>query len=343
MASVKKMISRMLDSATTPEVMSLEAQPADAPATVDMALRLACASGNARRIEECLKRGVSLDMEDRDGDRPLQLAAIGGHLEAVQLLLGAKAAPDDTKAGRQTALQIAVERDNGRMVNALLEAGASPNGSVQKTSASSSGTLVELAIAKPVCLDLLLKAKASPDDDGASQPPIVIAGIMGYARTVELLLAAGAKRENLGAKGETRAVAAIATWLLKLETKPAYEDTHTVQSRLRCLRLLVKADEEKLRAKDEELRVNYLNLLLQACKDGAPQMAEVLLQAGTDPNGMHYYKQSTEKSKSLPPPPLIRAVQNKNLGCVKVLLEHGADPAIRANDKTPLEEVCTQS
>ena len=64
----------------TPEVESLDAAPLDVhPANVAASpLLLLAIRGDAKGLRGCLSSGASLDAVDRDGDSPLQLAAMGG-------------------------------------------------------------------------------------------------------------------------------------------------------------------------------------------------------------------------------------------------------------------------
>merc|ERR1719469_930659 len=63
----------------TPEIEALDAAPLDAlPST----LHLLATRGDAKALQDCLSRGASVDEVDCDGDSPLQLATMGGHLEA---------------------------------------------------------------------------------------------------------------------------------------------------------------------------------------------------------------------------------------------------------------------
>lgn len=56
-----------------------------------MSLHEAASVGDVASIRALLQYGFSPDATDADGDTPLHLAAAGGHVQAIQCLLGAGA------------------------------------------------------------------------------------------------------------------------------------------------------------------------------------------------------------------------------------------------------------
>lgn len=89
----------------------------------------AAREGDHRRAQALLEAGVRVDVHDRDGRRPLTLAAERGHVEAMRVLVQAGAPLDMRDAGKTpwTALMHALHADRAGAALALLEWGADPD------------------------------------------------------------------------------------------------------------------------------------------------------------------------------------------------------------------------
>ena len=175
----------------------------------------------------------------------------------------------------------------------------------------------------------LLKAKASPDGTGeevrgkTQKSPLLIAMTMGLSKSFKLLLAAGATRGKLGV-GDSGVV--IFELLMNCEGTELHDRLHERQHE--CLELLLKVDVAELRGK------NLCSVLIVACQKGCPRMAETLLRCGVpaDVPVDISFRGSLDH-------PLMFAVKNQDLQCVKLLLEHRADPRRRSrlsSRNTPL-------
>ena len=95
-----------------------------------IALSKAAEKGDIVRVRALIKQGIDVDGKDQnDGflphDRPLALAAAGGHLAVVEALLEAGAKPDRCCCSCVTALHRAITGKHRAVVRRLLEAGAS--------------------------------------------------------------------------------------------------------------------------------------------------------------------------------------------------------------------------
>jgi len=84
----------------------------------------AAREGDVATLSSHLAAGADVDALDRHGQSALMLAALGGHLGAVQLLIRAGAALDTTAKYRLSALMLAVLRGHEPVARALAAAGA---------------------------------------------------------------------------------------------------------------------------------------------------------------------------------------------------------------------------
>ena len=96
--------------------------------TDDLNIHAASQSGDVARVEDILAAGeADVDEVDQEGATPLMMAAIGGHLEVVNLLLrlGADVNLQD-KVNGWTAVMQATFYAHKPVISALLAAGANP-------------------------------------------------------------------------------------------------------------------------------------------------------------------------------------------------------------------------
>jgi len=94
---------------------------------VESELIRACLNGHVQAVAILLEYGANLDVRDRDGRCPLQVAASAGYVDAVEFLVecGADVGARDVRGN--TPLHRAAAEDRGDVVWALLERGADPN------------------------------------------------------------------------------------------------------------------------------------------------------------------------------------------------------------------------
>lgn len=85
----------------------------------------AAKQGNLAVVEQCLKKGISVDALDKDGQTPLMWSAVMNHLDVVKLLVdsGANVNIGRNKDG-ETALMFASFKGHKEVVQYLTEKGA---------------------------------------------------------------------------------------------------------------------------------------------------------------------------------------------------------------------------
>ena len=195
---------------------------------------------------------------------------------------------------------------------------------------------------QPDCLKLLLDAKASPDgtdERGAfySQKthdliPVRRAILCSAVDCLDYLLVHGARRDKEACGGEQSAVEFAARCLLHNElnwrNKPGQGD-EDLNQRVDILSMLLASDE---RLGDEQplsldAAEEYTTLLSNMCAMGSAMAAQaVLLHSRVDPDA----------SVAGELPPLLQACNHRNVGCVRALLECGANPALTHGNKSAM-------
>ena len=121
-----------------------------------------------------------------------------------------------------TPLLVAVIRNNPAMVEALLKAGAHPNGGPDRAPIHEAMKAENLMTAR-----LLLKAGADPNGRSGGEPALFEAALLGDVRGIGLLLDAGANIEEADELGNTTALTAasadqweVVLFLLERGAKP---------------------------------------------------------------------------------------------------------------------------
>jgi ankyrin repeat protein len=90
----------------------------------ETALHLAAGGGHLETVTVLVKKGASLDLQDREGETPLIRAVLQDKIETAAYLLGRGADPAKKNTDGKTALDIAKEHKNKELINLLLRAGA---------------------------------------------------------------------------------------------------------------------------------------------------------------------------------------------------------------------------
>ena len=96
---------------------------AQTQAVITMAMDLA-RRGEVAELEELVRRGLPVDVQDPDGNTMLMLAAYRGHVEAVRALIALGADVDLRNARDQAPIAGALFKGEDRVVMELKAAGA---------------------------------------------------------------------------------------------------------------------------------------------------------------------------------------------------------------------------
>jgi len=260
----------------------------------------AARAGDFREVERRLQLGAALDARTEPGGQtPLHLAASGGHLEALRLLLGAGAAVDAVDGSGNTALAAAASEGSTGAVRLLLNAGACPDGDRDRRWSP----LAEVAFGSgsTEVADALLDAGADPDlAPWPGGQPVNLAVHRENFDVARLLLQRGATPSLFAACG--------------LGEQPLVE---------RMLAAAVPVD---------ELAEPGGTPLHAAAMYGHAEIAEMLIRAGADVD-VNY-----EVDPCYSATPLHVAGLFGHLGVVRTLLAHGANTALLdSEEETPLQ------
>jgi uncharacterized protein len=146
----------------------------------------------------------------RDGVTPLMVAAEGGFVQLVQVLLDAGADVSAVDDEDSTALQYAVREGHLTLVQVLVQHGANPNEEVVDKADKKHNLLLDAIQGNDVDLSVLLVNRGAnvsvSDDDGVSA--LIQAAYLGHDTVVQALLAHGADIAHVNNEGITALVAA---------------------------------------------------------------------------------------------------------------------------------------
>ena len=279
-------------------------------------------------------KGVSIEALDEKGHSPLQLAAMNGHTDIVDLLLS-KGAPIEHVVGGETPLQYATQKGFTGVVELLLKQGAS----TEAVAYSSHHTPLHYAAihGHTGIVELLLKQGASTKAkvQPSHHTPLHYAAEHGHTGIVELLLKKGASTEakvqpshytslHYAAK---RGHTGIVELLLKQGASTGPQDNRD-RTPLQAAALYGHTDVIDLFLSTPALiRAKGGFLLCSAAGSGSIGIVEHLLKRGVSVNAMDHDHTT----------PLDNAVVMGNTSVVELLLEKGASVnVVGINHRTPL-------
>ncbi|MBV9503715.1 MAG: ankyrin repeat domain-containing protein [Acidobacteriia bacterium] len=286
----------------------------------------AAQNGNAALIEMLLSAGANANAVTGEGEAALHAASKSGNAEAVHVLLahGAKVDARETWRG-QTALMWAAAANRAAVVRLLLESGADPNARStmwppEAIKRPKNGNVVSdrpkggltplLYAAREGALQsaqALLKAGADPnlaEPDGIT--PLITALMNAHYDVAALLLDAGADSNLADRYGRAPLYTAI--------------DMHTLEA---SVTRPAPHENDRLTALD------VAGMLLARGANANARLAEPLPGRGLSDDPDAVLRDGTT--------PFLRAARTGDLAAMRLLLEHGADPAITtANGTTAL-------
>ena len=274
-------------------------------------LLLACQNGSVELVEMLLETGADVEARPESGETPLMAASRSGSIGAVRSLLGHGAAVDAVGTdSAQTALMWAAAAGHADVARRLIDRGARPD------LASKEGfTALHLA-ARQGSLDTvstLLEADAQVDAEaGDGSRALLVATIRGHADVAIRLLEAGAD-PNASATGYTALHWASGSWETEM-TGP--------------LGIVVPEDHE------------WSSMVGLGSRK--TQLVRALLEHGADAN-VRLEKQPPRvgytvfSRRPAGATPYYLAAMAGDAEVMDLLVEHGADPLIAANNgMTPL-------
>jgi ankyrin repeat protein len=279
-------------------------------------LHLAAVNGSAGMIGMLLAAGADPNEAGNEGETALMTASRTGRADAVRTLLDAGAEVDTREDWHgQTALMWAVGQGHAEVARLLVARGADVNAVSARRDWERQNTAeprqkwLPLGALTPIyfaardgcaaCVPVLVEAGAGVDvQDPEGVTPLVSAIINGHYDVAAELLEHGADPNLADADGRAPLFAAVDFNTMPASNRPAPNVLENEVSSLDLIRMLLArgADVNAQLARQQAFRTK-----LDRGNDG-------VLGTGTTP--------------------LLRAAKSADLEAMKVLLEHGADPAI---------------
>jgi ankyrin repeat protein len=307
-----------------PEILSIlkeaGADPNETDGLGETALARAISKGSPDIVEALLKLGA--DPNKKFIFYPLDQAVLDGRCDLVDLLLKYEANPKAQDKRGQTALLTAVRGGDSNIVHSLLEAGADPWH--EGPDGLNSFALAEKE-GKAEILDLLrrpTKGKPASPKRKKNLTELLISALKAKDKVeVQRCLVSGAdvnKRHKLGWSPLEKAIETADAWFVRRLLKAGADpnDTHP-QGSPPIVTAVTIGNAEIVRALlrgGAKVRTGNWDALAEACAREEPDIAQILLDAGADPNG-------SPKSGVTS---LMFAASRKLPGLVQTLLKNGA-------------------
>jgi ankyrin repeat protein len=236
---------------------------------------------------------------DLVGMTALMRAAGMGREDWVNRFLAAGAEINAQDSQKSTALHYAIWAESPRIVNLLLEAGATATARVGNAEATA--LHVAASRGQPMIVRSLLSHGAKVDEqDVFGRTPLIAAAESGDRETIELLIKAGSDLNTVSAVSGSAV------------------NTAVLHGSMEGVRTLVEAGADLNRT--DRLKTP---LLYTAASEGHLEALKFLLDHEMDPNA----KNSDGKT------PLMAAADDGNVEVVRLLLDRGADPSIEDRQK----------
>jgi ankyrin repeat protein len=161
---------------------------------------IAIEADSAEIVEALLKGGADFNVRDAYGSSMVLRTVESGSESMYEIVaaFGRHGVNMNVGTASQTPLYYAVEQNDIRMVQLLLEAGADPS-----LATESGGLPLVSALSNPETLDLLLKAGADPNGVDRDSNPVLFRAFSVSTEAAEALIEAGADVNRPDADGRT--------------------------------------------------------------------------------------------------------------------------------------------
>uniref|UniRef100_A0A672I561 Kinase D-interacting substrate 220a n=1 Tax=Salarias fasciatus TaxID=181472 RepID=A0A672I561_SALFA len=265
-------------------------------------LMVAAEQGNLEIVQELIRRGANVNLDDVDCWTALISAAKEGHIEVVKELLENNANLEHRDMGGWTAVMWAAYKGRTDVAQLLLERGANPNITGQY---SVYPIIWAAGRGHADIVDLLLQHGAKVNcSDKYGTTPLIWASRKGHYDSVMHLLSNGADVDQEGASGETVLIGAVRGGHVEIVRA-----------------LLNKYADIDVRGQDGKTALYW------AVEKGNATMVRDILQCNPD----------TESCTKEGETPLIKATKMRNMEIVELLLDKGAKvSAVDKKGDTPL-------
>jgi len=284
--------------------------------------------GDSAAVQNLIQKKADVNAPQADGATAIQWAAYRDDLKLADLLLAAGANPSTPNRDGATPLQLASTRGSAAMIAKLLKAGADPNergvhGETPLMYAARSGNVPALQ----VLLDHRADVNAKESLRGTT--PLMWAAEQDHAAAVNFLIQHGADVSAVSAPDSKGGTAYLApTVAQRAEQEKFFRRARTVSKDAKNgEKALDEAALARAFGRGPNTKGGGLTALILAARQNCIECAKLLVDAHANVNQTSRYGWT----------PLLTAVQNRHYKLAAFLLDHGADPNI-ANDGgwTPL-------
>ena len=286
-------------------------------------------------VADLLAAGADPDAADDHGVTPLALASLNGSRPIVDALLAAGADPNAPRGNGETPLMTAARVGSLDVARSLLVAGADPDAA----EATLGQTALMLAVAEnhtPVARLLLETGAAVSARSKNRFTPLLFAAQQGNLEAADLLLSAGADVDESapdGIGGNTNARSRFVPDTDAAALLVAIDSGHSELARF----LLARGG-------DPDHDGAGRTALHAAVQRKMPEVVAALLEHGADPNPrmtrrLPFVSRRITQANGMTPSnigatPFFLAASFNDLESMRILVEGGADPTLRADDGT---------
>jgi ankyrin repeat protein len=298
--------------------------------------------------DKLIDEGANVNTAGEYGETPLTLALANGDAALAGKLLKAGADPKATRWNGETALMIAAGAGSVEEVKLLLAAGLDVNGAEPR---KGQNALMWAAVeGHPDVIDALIQAGAKVDAETKSGfTPLAFAVMKNDPRSVARLIQAGAD-PNYALPDHAMAERPASEPDSPEEPPPDKAVAVQAPTRMLTIASSYKSSAAAIALLDGGANPNIadhlgLTPLHFAAEAGQVDLVKKLVSKGANVNALTN-KASGPKSKfsqyfvnlrlSGEVPPLLLAAKNNHVDVMRVLIEAGADPKLKAQDGTTL-------